>query len=276
MIQRTNNRPNLSFTDNIADYITIHETANLAKTAGAESHASWLFRDDGTGAGYSWHFTVDDQPVVYQSLEETEQGWHAGDGIGPGNRESIGVELCICEGSDFEATREHAAELVAYLNSKGHGLRGTVQHEKWSGKNCPAIIREQGLWDSFLKRIAHYSSKKEAPWLPNTPKAEAAPPIERPVPTPPPLPPAPNLQPSTPPLIQGARTLRKGAPELAATGSTGGLMALLNSVGVNIDIEILIAVMVAVPPLLFAARRLIRDGLNTLRELRSAFTFDEG
>jgi hypothetical protein len=53
-------------------------------------------------------------------------------------------------------------------------------------------------------------------------------------------------------------------------------MALLNSVGVNIDIEILIAVMVAVPPLLFAARRLIRDGLNTLRELRSAFTFDEG
>ena len=65
--------------------------------------------------------------------------------------------------------------------------------------------------------------------------------------------------------------MKKGAPELATTGGTGGLMALLNSVGVDVNMEVMIAVMVAVPPLIFAARRLLRDAIRTLKELRTAF-----
>tara|TARA_R110002020_G_scaffold5103_7_gene21648 strand:- start:731 stop:1576 length:846 start_codon:yes stop_codon:yes gene_type:complete len=279
LIQRTDNRPNVLFDGEKAAFITIHETANKAPTATAESHASWLFRVG--GATYSWHYTVDDKPLIYQSLRETEQGWHAGDGSGPGNTSSIGIELCVCDGQDFSLTLDNAAELVAMLNEQGHGLMGTVPHQHWSGKNCPTQILANDLWDPFLKSVAQNRKSKNLPTLPDTPKAEAAPPIVRPIPPPPAPPPAPNLNPQTyqqqrnptlVPLVQGNRTIKKAVPEIGATGGTGGVMALLNSLGVNVDIEVLIAVMVAVPPLLFAARRLIRDALNTIKELRSSFS----
>ena len=281
IIQRTDNHPNQSFTDNIADYITIHETANTAPTATAESHASWLFRDDGTGAPYSWHYSVD-QDSIFQSLEDHQAGWHAGDGSGPGNTRSIGIELCICDGHDFEKTKDRAAALVAHLENKGHGKLGVVPHQHWSGKNCPTRILESGTWDDFIKRVAK-ARKAEA-------KSEAAPPvIERPPaprPAPPPqLPPTPNLSPPRaqaqntpapqPSLIQGTRTLKKGSVEVATTGSTGGFMAILSGLGVNIDMEIVLAGMIAVPPLRLAGRRLLRYLISTIRELRSAFTFND-
>lgn len=279
LITRTDNRPNEAFKDNTADYITIHETANKAPTATAESHASWLFRDG--GASYSWHYTVDSQPVVFQSLRETEQGWHAGDGSGPGNKTSIGIEICVNDGGDFEAAREHAAELVAMLNEKGFGLQGTVPHQFFSGKHCPSQILDNDLWDNFLKRVGSYRKSKALPILPDTPKAEAAPPITRPTPPPPPAPPVPNINPpilqpqnNVPSLVQPNRTLKKGLPEIAGTGSTGGFLAILSGLGINVDMEVVIAVMIAVPPLLFAGRRLLRDLINTVRELRTAFTIN--
>lgn len=41
----------------------------------------------------SFHFAVDEREAV-QILPLAIHGWHAGDGRGPGNTESIGVEIC--------------------------------------------------------------------------------------------------------------------------------------------------------------------------------------
>lgn len=285
LVERTDNHPNKEFENGIADYITIHETAN--PDAGASAHSSWMYRE--AGAPHSWHATIDDsvtaegEPMVYQSFPWSSQCWHAGDGAaGEGNTKSIGLELCVNNDMDVFSTRvlDTAAELVAYLRSLGHGGQGIVMHKHWSGKHCPTRIIENNLWDTLLKKVAQFEKAKETVYVPTTPVLEAAPPITRPIPTSPPPapPPVPNLFPTKAPtknnqpqqisLIQSNRTLKKAAPEVAATGSTGGLLALLNSVGIDVEMEVVIAVMVAVPPLLFAARRLLRDAIKTIKELK--------
>lgn len=140
------NHPNKRFANDFADYITIHETANTNAGANALGHATWMMN----AAGYSWHVTVDDK-AIWQSLEWYQQGWHAGDGAnGPGNTTSIGIELCVAQGMDFTKVRENAAWLVRHLLSLGHGKKGIVQHNHWSGKNCPTFIRREGIWQKFL------------------------------------------------------------------------------------------------------------------------------
>ena len=60
IVERADNHPNVDFENGLADYITIHETAN--PNAGASAHASWLYRDG--GAPYSWHVTVDESMLA--------------------------------------------------------------------------------------------------------------------------------------------------------------------------------------------------------------------
>ncbi|WP_257148005.1 peptidoglycan recognition protein family protein, partial [Bacillus cereus] len=77
-------------------YITIHETDNTSVGAGARNHAQYLYNQavGNTDRAASWHFTVDDKEI-YQHLPLNENGWHAGDGDGPGNRESIAIEIAV-------------------------------------------------------------------------------------------------------------------------------------------------------------------------------------
>ena len=149
LLTRRGNRPNRKFAGGLEDYITIHQTGNRKR--GADAHARWLAR----AAPYSWHATIDDAEM-WQSLSWDEQGWHAGDGGGgPGNTRSIGLEICMNEGIDAEAAAANAASLVAHLRSLGHGRKGIVQHNHWTGKNCPELIRaEPGRWERFLDQVA--------------------------------------------------------------------------------------------------------------------------
>lgn len=134
-------------------YITIHETSNYNVGANAEMHRRFVNQGGGSG-NVSWHFTVDDSEIV-EHLPTTENGWHAGDGgSGTGNRESIGIELCVNADGDFTATRALAARLVARLmETRNIPIERVVQHNHWSGKNCPLIIRRDGLWDGFIQSV---------------------------------------------------------------------------------------------------------------------------
>ena len=148
------NKPNMPM---VPTHITIHETANPASGANATMHAQWLHNLAKSGAGEpSWHFTVDSTQII-QHLRLDEMGWHAGDGAnGTGNRKSIGIELCINAGADFNATMRRAAELVVWLMREhriGIGMGAIVQHNHWSGKHCPTTIRNKGLWDDFLEMV---------------------------------------------------------------------------------------------------------------------------
>jgi N-acetylmuramoyl-L-alanine amidase len=132
------------------EYITIHETANTAKGADAQAHARLLARGNTRTA--SWHFTVDDKRII-QHIPENEVAWHAGDGRnGPGNRKSIGIEICVNADGDFVRAQENAIRLVRMLMNKYKiPVSRVVPHKHWSGKNCPANLLKQ--WPAFIARV---------------------------------------------------------------------------------------------------------------------------
>ncbi len=156
------NRPGYKLTPK---YITIHDTANTQAGADAKAHAAYLKKNPPASEA-SWHFTVDDK-VIYQHLPLNENGWHAGDGAnGPGNRQSIGIEICENRDGNRAAAEANAAWLVAkLLKDYGLGLDRVKQHYDWSGKNCPRVLRgRKDGWKNFLAAVeAHL---KTAPKLP--------------------------------------------------------------------------------------------------------------
>jgi len=89
-------------------YITIHSTQNWSKGADARRHALALKR--GALGRLSWHYTTDENRAV-QHLPTNEQGNHA-DHDGPGNRYSIGIEMCEHPGNSRAATLERTAKLL--------------------------------------------------------------------------------------------------------------------------------------------------------------------
>ncbi len=145
-------------------YITIHSTQNWSRGADANRHALALKR--GALGRISWHYTTDDQRAV-QHLPTTEQGNHA-DHDGPGNRYSIGIEMCEHPGNSRSATLERTAKLAAWLCVK-HDLPASrvVPHYKWprhgkrpANKNCPHFLLDNGRpgskWANFVKVVDVY------------------------------------------------------------------------------------------------------------------------
>lgn len=159
-------------------YITIHSTQNYS--AGAEKHSLALKRGalrapkrpGGNRIGYLiWHFTVD-QGMAIQHMPTSEQGEHA-DFDGPGNRYSIGIEMCEERGSNKQATVDRTAKLTAILMKK-HGipLRNVVPHYHWPRrgssplhKNCPHFLMDNGKpgrkWRGFQSRVNYYYQRLE-------------------------------------------------------------------------------------------------------------------
>ena len=157
-------------------YITVHSTQNFSRSGNALAHARMLQRGALKGRknslGYiTWHFTVDDHSI-YQSLPENEQGQHA-DYEGPGNRYSIGIEMCENAGNSRSATVDKTARLVAWLMHRHKiPLNRVVPHQHWrmiryadgrdlGHKNCPHFLMDGGRpgrkWQGFLAKVnRHY------------------------------------------------------------------------------------------------------------------------
>ena len=159
-------------------YITIHSTQNW--TADAWRHSLALKRGalrapkrrGGNRIGYLiWHFTVDDK-VAIQHMPTSEQGEHA-DFDGPGNRYSIGIEMCEHRGSSRSATVERTAKLVALLMKKqGIPLNNVKPHYHWprrgaspQNKNCPHFLLDNGRpgakWRAFLGQVNYHYRRLE-------------------------------------------------------------------------------------------------------------------
>lgn len=143
-------------------YITIHETGNTSRGAGARAHGNFL---QNNAPNPSWHYSVDDT-VIVQSMLHSQGGWHAGDGSGPGNTQSIGIEICVNSDGSFEQAKKNAAWLTAkLLKELGLNIGAVKQHYDWSRKNCPARIRaERNGWSNFLGLVeAEMAGKPETP-----------------------------------------------------------------------------------------------------------------
>lgn len=148
------NRPGFSIAPK---WITAHDTGNASTGADAISHARYLKGDAAAKATVSWHFTVDEKKIV-QHLPLNESGFHAGDGAGPGNRQSIGIEICMNAGGDRLKAEANAAALIAHLISTERTLlkfpECVKQHFDWSGKDCPQVLRRRpNGWKNFLAEV---------------------------------------------------------------------------------------------------------------------------
>ena len=159
-------------------YITVHSTQNYSAQADALRQAlapkrgalRAKKRPGGNRIGYLiWHFSVDDRMAV-QHMPTSEQGEHA-DFDGPGNRYSIGIEMCEDRGSSMPTTVNRTAMLCALLMKRHHiPLRNVVPHYHWprrgcnpAHKNCPNFLMDDGSpggrWDLFLELVQAYHDR---------------------------------------------------------------------------------------------------------------------
>ncbi len=146
------NRPGYKL---VPRYVTIHDTANPGAGANARAHANYLKGSAAAAIPASWHFTVDDRLIV-QHLPLDENGWHAGDGsTGTGNRASIGIEICENrDGIRIEAEKNAGWLTAKLLHDFSLEPAQVKQHNFWSGKNCPRVLRGRpGGWESFLNEV---------------------------------------------------------------------------------------------------------------------------
>ena len=157
------NRPGHAMTPR---YLTCHDTANVQVGADAAAHARYLKNTPNLLAG--WHYTVCSK-AIYQHLPLNENGWHASDGTnGPGNRQSIGIEICENKDGNRMKAEANAAWLAAKL-LKDFNLPVTAvkQHFDWSGKNCPRVLRgRKNGWQGFLDAVQSELNKAAASPLP--------------------------------------------------------------------------------------------------------------
>lgn len=79
-----------------------------------------------------------------------------------GNRNSIGIESCVNNGTNYQVTVRRLAKLVAELLIDNNlGVNRVMQHNHFSGKPCPNSIRQTGYWDNFLDLVSMEKFAKE-------------------------------------------------------------------------------------------------------------------
>lgn len=139
--------------------IVIHNTDNFARTANAYAHAEGLYH--GYMEGMSWHYVVDDKEI-YQCLPHNRGAWHVGRNFGSNNlfgvinnRNSIGIEMCVNAGYDYEKAFQNTVKLTKYLMQQLNIPADKVyQHYDICTKDCPSQIRKRGDWGRFKKLIS--------------------------------------------------------------------------------------------------------------------------
>lgn len=132
----------------VAEYITVHNTAN---DASARNEVSYMRSNN---EKTSFHVAVDDKEIV-QGIEFNRNAYHAGDGQGIGNRKTIGIEICYSKsgGDRFIQAEKNAAKYIAQLlKERNWGIDKVKKHQDWSGKYCPHRTLDMG-WNRFLDMI---------------------------------------------------------------------------------------------------------------------------
>ncbi|MBR5152236.1 MAG: N-acetylmuramoyl-L-alanine amidase [Clostridia bacterium] len=136
-------------------YLVIHDTGNTAKGADAKAHFTYF---QGGNRGSSADIFVDDTSVWYVNDYTKYSSWHCGDGKGKygiTNQNSIGIELCINQDSDFSKTLENAVQVVKELMKELQiPPRRVVRHYDASRKCCPKSLSQnnwKGWYDFYAK-----------------------------------------------------------------------------------------------------------------------------
>ena len=133
-------------------FIVVHDTGNSSPTADAKNHYKYF---NGGDRNASAHYFVDDRGIV-ETVEVSLSAWHCGDGRGKygiTNSNSIGVEMCINSGSDFEKTKQNTLELIRFLMSTYNISKNNVaRHYDASRKICPRSMSENNWHEWWVFR----------------------------------------------------------------------------------------------------------------------------
>ena len=141
--------------------ITVHNTDNWDSTArNNHKYMSNINRSGERKA--SWHFTVDDIEI-YQAQSTNYKCLHSG--TSSGNNTSIGIEICQFKDKNKQLKAyKNAIELIKILLSyHNFGIDKVVQHNKWSGKNCPSVLRANTYgygWNWFIEQCKGKSNNE--------------------------------------------------------------------------------------------------------------------
>ena len=144
--------------------IVVHNTDNFEPTANARAHAR--AQHDGNFRNMSAHYYVDDGDTAYQAAPHSRGCWHVGINYGNGNlfgsygnRNSLGVEMCVQGGYNYEKAFQNTVELVRQLMKEtGIPASRVYRHLDICSKNCPSQIIAKGDWTRFKKLISSGSS----------------------------------------------------------------------------------------------------------------------
>lgn len=137
------------------EYIVVHDTGNSRRGAGA--YNNYLYFNSGI-RNASAHYFIDDKYII-QTVEDTNVSWHCGDGKGRyniTNSNSIGIEICINEDSDYETALENTIILIRILMELYQIPKGkVVRHFDASRKICPISMSNDGWrkWSEFWCKI---------------------------------------------------------------------------------------------------------------------------
>lgn len=135
--------------------VTNHNTGNSNSGADDEMHYRYFQNLEDRDTNYiSAHIFVDHDSIT-QIIPLDEVAYHAGDGKGNGNRETISIE--ICENKNLAKAEENAIKLNASILLAKPELK-IYKHQDWSGKYCPRKIIPH--WDEFVNNI--YEEVKES------------------------------------------------------------------------------------------------------------------
>lgn len=153
---------NNTYDSNVPQYIVVHNTDNFASGADANAHARAQFNGN---LSTSVHYYTDDKGTVYQAAPHERGCWHVGVNYGGrlfgtvNNRNSIGVEMCVQAGYDFNRAFANTVELVRQLMAEtGIPADRVLQHYDVCAKNCPSQIRVKGMWEEFKRQVGNGSS----------------------------------------------------------------------------------------------------------------------
>lgn len=180
LLENSLTRPNLrkepsSHTIRKHKAVVIHWTANKAPGANAMANRNYFNNGcpgpNGSTRAASAHYLVDSDGVI-QCLPTNEVGFHVGDKpmgrykqagidmIGTSNLTpnyfTIGVEMCVNEGGNWNKTVDNtvtlaARELVRYGLNIDTGL---LRHFDVTGKLCPAMYIDPRAWAEFKAEVS--------------------------------------------------------------------------------------------------------------------------
>lgn len=148
---------NNTYERNHSQYIVVHNTDNFAAGADASAHARAQHNGN---LSTSVHYYTDDKDTVYQAAPHGRGCWHVGVNYGGrmfgtvNNKNSIGVEMCVQAGYDYNKAFVNTVEFVRQLMAEtGIPADWVVQHYDVCAKNCPSQIRAKGMWEEFKRQI---------------------------------------------------------------------------------------------------------------------------